>query len=100
MFILSLKKNIIFVVVLEDFRYDVIFNNGKEFLRHIAMGQVKHMRVQFKKLYELEVEDACITLMSKEAIRDMVIEREHDLPLKMEPQKEPKEVVEQPQIER
>ena len=34
MFIPSLKKNIIFVAILEDRVYDVIFSNGKAFLRH------------------------------------------------------------------
>jgi len=37
MFVPSLKKNRIFVAVLEDHRYDVIFSKGKAFLRHIAM---------------------------------------------------------------
>jgi len=34
MLVPCLKKNIIYVVVLEDHGYDVIFNKGKEFLRH------------------------------------------------------------------
>lgn len=37
MFGLCLKKNLIYVAVLEDCGYDVIFNKGKTFLRHIAM---------------------------------------------------------------
>jgi len=36
MFIQCLKKNIVSVTVLEDRGYDVIFNKGKEILRHIA----------------------------------------------------------------
>jgi len=35
MFVPSLKKNLVSVAVLEDPVYDVIFNKGKEFLRHI-----------------------------------------------------------------
>jgi len=38
MFVLGLKKNIISIAVLEDHGYDMIFNKGKEFLRHIATG--------------------------------------------------------------
>ena len=38
MFVSGLKKNLIFVVVLEDYGYDVIFNKGNEFLRHVAIG--------------------------------------------------------------
>jgi len=64
MFVLSLKKNIVSVVVLEDHGYDVIFNKGKEFLRHIAMGQVKQIRVHVENLYKLDVED-CVTLRTK-----------------------------------
>ena len=41
MFVLGLKKNIIFVVVLEHCGYDVIFSKGEPFLRLIATGQVK-----------------------------------------------------------
>lgn len=43
--ILGIKKNLIFVVVLEDRGYDVIFNKGNEFLRYTDTGQVKQMRV-------------------------------------------------------
>jgi len=38
MLILSLKKNLISIVVLEDDGYNVIINKGKVFLRCIAMG--------------------------------------------------------------
>ena len=57
MFILSLKKNLIFVLFLEDCGYDVIFSKGKAFLRHISIGQVKQIRVRVKNLYKLDVED-------------------------------------------
>ena len=41
MFVPGLKKNLVSVAVLEDRGYDVIFNKGKAFLRHIATGQLK-----------------------------------------------------------
>jgi len=56
MFVLGLKKNLIFVVVLKESGYDVIFSNMKIFLRHIAMGQVKQIGAQVKKLYVIEVD--------------------------------------------
>jgi hypothetical protein len=50
--------------MLEDRGYDVIFNKGKDFLRHIAMGQVKQIGVRVKNLYKLDVED-CVALSTK-----------------------------------
>lgn len=38
MFFLYIKKNLVFITVLEDHGYDVIFRKGKAFLRHIARG--------------------------------------------------------------
>ena len=64
MFVLGPKKNLIFKEVLEDHGYDVIFNKGKPFLRHIATEQVKQIRVRVKNLYKLDVED-CVALSSK-----------------------------------
>lgn len=64
MFFPGLKKNLIFVAVLEDHRYDMIFNIGKTFLIHIATGQVKKIKDRVKNLYKLDVED-CIALSSK-----------------------------------
>jgi hypothetical protein len=64
MFVPGLKKNLISVAVLEDRGYDVIFNKGKAFLRHIATGQVKQIRVRVKNLYKLDVED-CVALSTK-----------------------------------
>jgi len=61
---------------------------------------VKQINVLVKNLYALEVEDACKSLRRKENIRYLVVEREHDLPLKMEPQKQTQQVVEQPQMEK
>ena len=59
----GLKKNFVYVVMLEGRGYDVIFNEGKAFLRHTAMKQVKNIGVQVKNLYKLDVDD-CATLSS------------------------------------
>jgi len=61
MFVLGLKKNLVFVTVLEGCGYDVIYNKGKEFLTNIAMGQVKQIGVRVKYLYKLYVE-YCVAL--------------------------------------
>lgn len=57
MSVLGLKKNLIFVTVLEDHGCKVIFIKGKAFLRHIATGQVKKIGICVKNLYKLDVED-------------------------------------------
>ena len=41
MYVPRLKKNLIFVVVLEDRIYDFVFNKGKSFRRHVATVKVK-----------------------------------------------------------
>jgi len=64
MFVPELKKNLIFVAVLEDHGYDVIFSKWKSFLRHIATRKVKQIEVQVKNLYKLKVGD-CNVLRSK-----------------------------------
>jgi len=46
MYVLGLKKNLIFVVVLEDRGYDVVFGKGKSFLKHVATRQVKQVGVK------------------------------------------------------
>jgi len=63
MFSLGLKKNLISIATLEDCGYDVIFNKGKEFLRHIAARQVNQIRVHVKNLYNMDVED-CVSLIT------------------------------------
>ena len=65
MFVQGLRKNLISIVVLKDCGYNVIFRKGKELLRHIAMGQVKQIRVQVKNIYKLDVE-GCAALTTKE----------------------------------
>jgi len=64
MFVLGLKENLVSIVVLEDHGYSLIFIKGKEFLRHIAMGQVKQTEVRVKNLYKLDMED-CVALRIK-----------------------------------
>ena len=46
----SLKNNLVSVAMLEDLGYDVVFSEGKAFLRHKATGQVKNIGVRVKKL--------------------------------------------------
>ena len=42
----------------------MIFSKGKDFLRHIALGQVKRIRVQVNKLYKLDLE-YCVSFSKK-----------------------------------
>eukprot|EP00253_Pinus_taeda_P022617 PITA_22617 len=49
----GLKKNLVSIVMLEDKGYNVVFNKGKAFLRHIAMGQTKRIGIRVKNLYKL-----------------------------------------------
>ena len=41
----GLKKNLVSVTMLEDKGYDVVFSEGKAFLRHKTMGQNKKIGV-------------------------------------------------------
>ena len=52
----GLKKNLISVTMLEDKGYEVVFSEGKIFLRHKAIGQVKKFGIRAKNLYRLEVD--------------------------------------------
>ena len=45
MYVPGLKKNLVFVAMFEDRGYDVIFSEGKAFLRHKAVRQVKNIGV-------------------------------------------------------
>ena len=67
MYVHGLKKNLVSVVMLEDKGYDVFFSKGKAFLRHIATGQTKRIRIWVKNIYKLEVDD-CATLSTKEEL--------------------------------
>ena len=63
--VLVLRNNLFYVAMFEYYGYDVIFSEGKVFLRHKATGQVKNIRVRVKNLYKLDVED-CAALSTKE----------------------------------
>ena len=60
----GLKMNLVSIAMLEDLGYDVVFSEGKVFLCHKAIGQVKNIGVHVKNLYKLDVDD-CATLNSK-----------------------------------
>ena len=60
----GLKNNLVSVYMLEDLAYDVVFSEGKAFLRHKATGQVKKIGVHMKNLYKLNL-DGCVALSSK-----------------------------------
>ena len=64
MYVPGLKKNLVFVSILEDRGYCVIFSKGKVFLQHIATGQVKKIGIWVKNIYRMEVEE-CATLSTK-----------------------------------
>ena len=53
--------------MLEEKGYDVVFNKGKVFLRHIATVQTKRIGIQVKNLYKVEVDD-CAALSTKEEL--------------------------------
>ena len=59
-----MKKKLVLVEMLEDRGYDVIFSEGKSFLRHKTIGQAKRIWIRIKNLYKLEV-DGCAAMMGK-----------------------------------
>ena len=60
----DLNKNLFLVAMLEDRGYDVVFSEGKDFLRCKATGQAKEIWIHVKNLYKIDV-DGCATLMGK-----------------------------------
>jgi hypothetical protein len=62
--VLGLKKNLISATMLEDKGYDVVFSDGKAFLRHKETSQVNKIGIRVKNLYMLEV-DGCAAMMGK-----------------------------------
>ena len=60
----GLKKNLVSVTMLEDRGYDVVFSDGKDFLRHKKMGQAKRIGIRVNNIYKLEV-DGCAAMMGK-----------------------------------
>jgi len=97
-YVLGLRKNLVSIAMLEDKGYDVVFSKGKVFLRHVTTRQVKQIGLRVKKLYALEVQDACKTLRSKATDRDFMVERKSKLPLNMQRQKKSQTTVEEPQL--
>ena len=49
----GLKKNLISVAMLEDKGYDVVFSEGKVFLRSKTTGETRKIGVRTKNLYQL-----------------------------------------------
>ena len=60
----GLKKNLVSVAMLEEKGYDVVFSDGKSFLRHKKNVQAKRIGIRVKNLYKLEVE-GCASMMGK-----------------------------------
>ena len=60
----GLKKNLVSVAMLEDRDYDVVFSEGKAFLRYKATGQAKKIGIRVKNIYKLDL-DGCVALMGK-----------------------------------
>ena len=60
----SLNKNLILVAMLEDKGYNVIFSEGKVFLRHKTTGKYKNIGIHVKNIYKLDVY-GYVTLMGK-----------------------------------
>lgn len=69
-YVSGLKKNLVFVSMLQDQGYDIMFSKGKDFLHHIATGQVKRIWVRVKNLYELEVEDYATKSTKEEKVQN------------------------------
>ena len=51
----GLKKNMISVAMLEDKGYDVVFSEGKAFLRSNTIRETQKIGVRVKNLYQLQV---------------------------------------------
>ena len=49
----ELKKNLISVAMLEDKGYDVVFSEGKAFLRSKETGETQRIGVRVENLYQL-----------------------------------------------
>ena len=60
----GLKKNLISVSMLEDKGYDVVFSEGKAFLRSKTTGETRKIGVRTQNLYQLQVDD-CAAMACK-----------------------------------
>ena len=72
----GLKKNLIFVAMLEDKGYDVFFSEGKAFLHSKEIGETQRIEVQVKNLYQFQV-DGYATITGK--VEGVVIQDEGEL---------------------
>eukprot|EP00253_Pinus_taeda_P016240 PITA_16240 len=59
-----LKKNLISVAMLEDKGYNVVFSEGKAFLRRKTTGETRKIGVRVRNLYQLHV-DGCAAMAGK-----------------------------------
>eukprot|EP00253_Pinus_taeda_P005665 PITA_05665 len=60
----GLKKNLISMAMLEDKGYDVVFSEGKAFLRSKTTGETRKIGVRVRNLYQLHV-DGCAPMVGK-----------------------------------
>eukprot|EP00253_Pinus_taeda_P011688 PITA_11688 len=63
----GLKKNLISVALLEDKGYDVVFSEGKAFLRSKTTRETRKIWVRVKNLYQLHV-DGCAVMACKAGV--------------------------------
>ena len=97
----GLNKNLVSVAMLEDRGYDVVFSEGKVFLRHKATGQAKKIGILVKNLYRLDVDAISRelpTIGKCEKAMQLTLERKLDFHAEEEllvPKNEPQDV-EQP----
>ena len=64
----GLKKNLISVAMLEDKGYDVVFSEGKAFLRSKATSETRRIGVRVKNLYQLQVEGCAVMAGKAEGV--------------------------------
>ena len=64
MHVTGLKNNVISVAMLEDKGYDVVFSEGKAFLRSKATGETWRIGFRIKNLHQLQV-DGCAAMEGK-----------------------------------
>ena len=72
----GLKKNLVWVVMLEDKGYVVVFSDGKAFLQHKTTGQAKRIGIWVRNIYNMEV-DGCTAMVGK--VKEVVSRDEGEL---------------------
>ena len=78
----GLKKKLVSVAMLEDRGYDVVFSEGKVFLRPKTVGKAKKVGIRVKNLYRLDVDGIYteLPIVGKcEKSMQLMLEREQDL---------------------